>query len=250
MHSLNGDPGKVLCDRNLAATSTWKQKISHVKGGLHTRRLPQPKLQSSFVTMKNLTLFLGCYILASSLVLDVQGFAPVAHRSSVHSALGLAKGGKGFGSTSEPAPKKKQETTVVSSTGSGNSSSPVADTPASRESGPNAGQRALAEMRRQRAKQKDAELRKVREMLQADKQLEETPAAIPERVAQRMGQRMLPFVGLPLLGGMGCFVAFWYLATYKGMEFQPVLVAISTIVTLVFSLLVSVVQVWCNVMRL
>jgi hypothetical protein len=44
-----------------------------------------------------------------------------------------------------------------------------------------------------------------------------------------MGKRMLPFVGIPLLGGMGAFVAFWYLATYKNQEFQPALVAFSTI---------------------
>ena len=62
----------------------------------------------------------------------------------------------------------------------------------------NAGQRALDEMRRQRAEQKDAELRKVRKMLQADEQLSSTPAAIPGKVAMRMGKRMLPFVGLPL----------------------------------------------------
>ena len=102
----------------------------------------------------------------------------------------------------------------------------------------NAGQRALKEMRRQRAEEKDAELRRVRDLLQADAQLSETPAVIPETVAQRMGKRMLPFVGLPLFGGMGAFVAFWYLATYKNMEFQPALVAGSTIGILAIGLLV------------
>jgi len=52
-----------------------------------------------------------------------------------------------------------------------------------------------------------------------------------------MGKRMLPFVGLPLFGGMGVFVGFWYLATYKGLEFQPTLVAYSTIVVLIVGLL-------------
>jgi len=40
---------------------------------------------------------------------------------------------------------------------------------------------------------------------------------------------MIPFVGIPLFGVMGAFVVFWYLATYKNYEFQPALVAFSTI---------------------
>ena len=103
----------------------------------------------------------------------------------------------------------------------------------------NAGQRALAEMRRQKAEEKDAELRRAREILQTDQQVSETPAAIPEKVAQRMGARMLPFVGLPLFGGMGAFVGFWYFATYKNMEFEPIMVAVTTIGLLVAGLLVS-----------
>ena len=169
-----------------------------------------------------------------------------AHRSSLVIAQAAKKG---FGSTSE-TPKKKKTAAPKSPATTNANPAPSSSSSATQTQAPqaapsaatptdNAGQRALAEMRRQRAEQKDAELRKVRAMLEADKQLEETPAAIPERVAQRMGQRMLPFVGLPLLGGMGCFVAFWYLATYKNMEFQPVLVAGSTILILVFSLLVS-----------
>jgi hypothetical protein len=96
------------------------------------------------------------------------------------------------------------------------------------ETSTNAGQKALEELRRQRAEAKDAELRKVREMLAADKQVEQSPATIPEKVAQRMGQRMLPFVGAPLFLAMGTFVAFWYFATYKNMEFQPTVVAGTT----------------------
>jgi Photosynthesis affected mutant 68 len=109
----------------------------------------------------------------------------------------------------------------------------------------NAGQRALEEMRRQRAEEKDAELRRVRELVQADEQLSEAPASIPEPVAQRMGKRMLPFVGLPLFAGMGAFVAFWYFATYKNVEFQPVLVAGSTIGILVVGLMVHTRVVMC-----
>jgi Photosynthesis affected mutant 68 len=108
------------------------------------------------------------------------------------------------------------------------------------ESSLNAGQRALQELRRQRAEEKDQELRQVRDMLQADQQVQSGgPATIPEKVAQRMGLRMLPFVGVPFFGGMGTFITFWYLSTYKNYEFEPSLVAASTIGLLVIGLLVS-----------
>lgn len=109
---------------------------------------------------------------------------------------------------------------------------------------PNAGVEALARLRRQQAEQKDEELRAVREMRSVDKYVAEDPnaAVIPEQVAQRMGRRMLPFVGIPLFGVMGTFVLFWYLATYRNMEFQPALVAFSTIGILGVSLLVSLIQ--------
>ena len=184
-------------------------------------------------------------------------FAGVASFAGVNSRLGLSPqpssltvlqaSGKGFGAAPEPPKKKKAAAPSESTTSTSNEADKVVASAVQQSPPPptapapapvNAGQRALAEMRRQRAEEKDAELQKVREMLEADRQVEQQAAAIPERVAQRMGKRMLPFVGLPLLGGMGCFVAFWYLATYKDMEFQPALVAGSTIAILVVSLLV------------
>ena len=101
------------------------------------------------------------------------------------------------------------------------------------------GQRALAEMRRQKAEERDAELRKVRNMLDADRQVQETAATIPEQVSQRMLGRMLPFVGVPFFLGMTSFVGFWYMATYKNWELEPALVAASTIALLVSGLLVG-----------
>jgi hypothetical protein len=117
--------------------------------------------------------------------------------------------------------------------------SPQQQQPQQTPQSPNEGQRALAEMRRQRAESRDAELRKVREMKMADEQVQQAPAAIPEKVAQRMGARMLPFVGVPLFLGLGTFVGFWYMATYRDLEFQPALVATSTIVILATSLVVG-----------
>ena len=131
---------------------------------------------------------------------------------------------KGFGTQPDDSPKPA--TTAVSE------SNEKAEAPL------NAGQKALAEMRRQRAEQKDAELRKVRELMQADQQMQETPASIPEEVAQRMGKRMLPFVGIPLFLTLGSFVAFWYLSVYQNYEFSPALVAGSSALLLVSGLLV------------
>lgn len=62
-------------------------------------------------------------------------------------------------------------------------------------------------------------------------------AAIPERVAQRMGKRMLPFVGIPLFVSFASFIGFWYLAVYKDIEFQPALVATTSFVFLAVGLL-------------
>jgi len=102
----------------------------------------------------------------------------------------------------------------------------------------NAGQRALADLREQREARKFEEVRKVKELLSTDELLDEdgSAAVIPEKVAMRMGSRMIPFVGIPLFGGMGAFIAFWYFATYRGVEFQPVVVAGTTISLLAVSL--------------
>eukprot|EP00536_Pseudo-nitzschia_multiseries_P012619 jgi/Psemu1/244743/estExt_Genewise1.C_4920034 len=94
-------------------------------------------------------------------------------------------------------------------------------------------------MRREKAEQRNAELQKMQEVVQQDQLVRETggeAAVIPEKVAQRMGKRMLPFVGIPLFGSMGAFAGFWYMATYRDMEFQPVLVAGTTIALLLIGL--------------
>mmetsp|Transcript_18898 Transcript_18898/g.54744 ORF Transcript_18898/g.54744 Transcript_18898/m.54744 type:complete len:290 (-) Transcript_18898:646-1515(-) len=103
----------------------------------------------------------------------------------------------------------------------------------------NAGQQALQRMRDQRQAAADKELRAVSNLRAVDDALREDAgvAAIPEKVAMRMGKRMLPFVGIPLFGTMGAFVAFWYLATYKDYEFQPAAVATVTVGFLVTGLL-------------
>ena len=158
-------------------------------------------------------------------------------RLETRTTVGAKK--KGFATDKAP---KVTTPSILTTSGISEASSPVKKDERSPVNEPpmNAGQRALQEMRRQRAEEKDQELRQVRDMLQADEQVQSGgPATIPEKVAQRMGLRMLPFVGIPFFGGMGTFITFWYLSTYKNYEFEPSLVAASTIGLLVIGLLVS-----------
>jgi hypothetical protein len=163
---------------------------------------------------------------------------------------------KGFGEPKAEAPKKKKapppapspaKTTAESSkpkpeqSYSGSISSP--DNPfntVQEVSDLSQGKAMLERMRREKAEQRNAELRKIKEVNDVDAMMRETPdaAAIPERVAQRMGKRMLPFVGIPLFGGMATFVGFWYMATYRDTQYEPLMVAVSTIGVLVAGLLV------------
>lgn len=103
----------------------------------------------------------------------------------------------------------------------------------------NTGSKLLRELRSREAEKRDEELRKVRELRETDALLKEDAgaAAIPERVAQRMGKRMLPFVGIPLFGSFTSFIGFWYLATFKDMEFQPSVVATTSFAFLAIGLL-------------
>jgi hypothetical protein len=150
---------------------------------------------------------------------------------------------KGFGTKDTPAPKKKPTAPV-------SSQSPSPPPPVEKNIDPfptqtsdqNDGARALEKMRRERAEKRNQELLKVKEVQDVDAMLRESPAAavIPERVAQRMGKRMLPFVGIPLFGAMGSFVGFWYMASYRDTEFEPALVASVSIALLVVGLLVRV----------
>jgi hypothetical protein len=139
-------------------------------------------------------------------------------------------GGKGFGAP-PPAPKKPKKEEDAAKVATTSAVAPAPAPPA------NAGQQSLMDMRRIKAEERDTELRKVKELREMDAAVAEAPAAIPERVAMRMGQRMLPLVGVPLFLGLGSFVGFWYFATYKDMEFQPVTVAVTTIGLLVVGLL-------------
>ena len=191
-------------------------------------------------------LALAALLLLRLRALDVTSFQPTSTsfsfkytcKNNQFSRLSLSSSGKGFGTPPPPPkpPKQQQQQQQAKS----ESSSAIADgtsTSPSPVSAPlSPGQITLAEMRRQKAEERDRELRKVKELREVDKAVAEAPAAIPEKVAMRMGQRMLPLGGGPLFLGLGSFVAFWYLATYKNMEFEPLTVAVSTIGLLVVGL--------------
>jgi hypothetical protein len=162
----------------------------------------------------------------------------------------LVAGTEGFTLTPSPTGKPTRHLSMAKGFGKEvRSSTPKVDVSVPPDSEPvvpdepiiNTGQEALTRLRRVEAEKRNEELRSIRDLRSVDQSLSENPnaAVIPEKVAQRMGMRMLPFVGVPLFGVMGIFVVFWYLATYKNMEFQPALVAFSTIGALGVGLIVS-----------
>lgn len=142
---------------------------------------------------------------------------------------------KGFGKAPAPDPPEPAAPEQSAAPSPGRSAQRAPDSP----SPENIGRKRLDNLRAEAQSKKDEELRALLELRDTDAMLrEDTGAAvIPERVAMRMGKRMIPFVGLPLFGGMGLFVAFWYFATYRDVEFQPAIVAASTIALLVVGLL-------------
>jgi hypothetical protein len=168
--------------------------------------------------------------------------------AAASTATTLYAAGKGFGDkpTSTQRPKSSIDTTILPSPPSSSTSSPPStegsfssSTNAAKEE--NTGSTMLQQLRSREAEKRDAELRKLRDLRDTDALLAEdaSAAAIPERVAQRMGKRMVPFVGIPLFGSFASFIGFWYLATYKDMEFQPAIVATTSFVFLAVGLLVS-----------
>jgi len=149
------------------------------------------------------------------------------------------RSGKGFGKTSN-SKKSNNNKNPSSSTSSGQTQ---IQPPQQQEivggvdlSG---GQKELARLRRAQAEKRNEELESMRKLRSIDSELQSNPSAatIPEKVAQRMTKRMIPFVGLPLFTVLATFVGFWYLATYGDLELQPTVVAYSTIAILIASLL-------------
>jgi len=138
--------------------------------------------------------------------------------------------------TTKPPPQK-DDTTIASS--DDNIFNPF-DDKTKTKTDTSRGKAALDSMRREKAEQRNAELQKMKQVIEIDQVMLETggeAAVIPEKVAQRMGKRMLPFVGIPLFGSIAAFVGFWYMATYRDLEYQPVLVAGSTIALLLIGLI-------------
>jgi hypothetical protein len=157
---------------------------------------------------------------------------------SSNSALEMAKK-KGFGNTPPPPPQKSKkrkpppqpqttsltvpapdtEQMITSSDDMNFNEFAATEPPPSQQSqqmggDTSRGKIALEKMRRVKAEERNAELQKIKNVQDVDQLVRETggeAAVIPEKVAQRMGKRMLPFVGIPLFGGIGAFIGFWYM---------------------------------------
>ncbi|KAL3777912.1 hypothetical protein ACHAW5_007818 [Stephanodiscus triporus] len=189
-------------------------------------------------------------LVASAFTAAPSRLSPIARRRRSH-----LYAGEGFG---DRRPKTTTTTTTPPSSSSSKQKSSAVETPVSLVASPSpppsagegeegegeggeesAGSELLRRLRSRDAERRDAELRRLRDLMEADALLAEDAGAavIPERVARRMGRRMLPFVGVPLFGSLASFVGFWYLATYKDVEFQPAIVATTSFVFLAIGLL-------------
>jgi len=180
-------------------------------------------------------------------------FSPIiSTQQNKHISVALSAG-KGFGDKPTPTKQKSKPTQTITSqdTSTTTATAPSAyGQPATKDASgtiqEETGSQLLKELRRQEAEKRDEELRKLRDLRNTDALLAEegtAASAIPERVAQRMGKRMLPFVGIPLFGSFASFIGFWYLATQKDLEFQPAVVATTSFVFLAIGLLVSLLSV-------
>ena len=177
---------------------------------------------------------------------------PIAiHQRPIISSSWDLYAGKGFGDKPSPTKQKtssspSQSSTVDMPRGTSTSTEDI-ERQANAEK--NTGSQMLKALRSREAEKRDEELRKVRELRETDALLAQEGAqaqAIPERVAQRMGKRMLPFVGIPLFGSFASFIGFWYLATQKDIEFQPAVVATTSFVFLAIGLLVSYINIYLH----
>lgn len=175
---------------------------------------------------------------AAASPLLASAFAPPSQyviKSQSQPSLVALSAGKGFG---EKPPTKQKSTPSIETT---STEAPVAtqEFQPTKVTEDNTGSKRLRELRSREAERRDEELKKLRALRETDAALREDAgaAAIPEKVAQRMGKRMIPFVGIPLFGTFASFIGFWYMAVYRDQEFQPALVATTSFVFLAVGLL-------------
>jgi hypothetical protein len=220
----------------------------------------EPPGQETIVTSNHMVAFLFLWVGAmTAIVLPISAFiipsfSPPQRRASLSSPFSpsnarrnsLLSAGKGFGdkptsptSTKKPSTPPSSSSTIVSPTLASPSINNEDNSSTNKDS---AGSELLRTLRSREAERRDTELRKLRDLRDADALVAQDAGAavIPEKVAQRMGTRMIPFVGIPLFGSAVSFIGFWYLATYKDMEFQPAIVATTSFVFLFIGLLVCI----------
>jgi len=145
--------------------------------------------------------------------------------------------GKGFGKTNTISSKTKITKPLIDENDIKNTQEIVVSSAST--SSKSAGKEALEKLRQADNQRRNEELKSMQQLQEIDQSLRDDPslAVIPEKVAARMGKRMLPFVGLPLFGSMLTFVLFWYLARYKDFSIPTVLVAYATSAILILGLM-------------
>ncbi|GMH64285.1 hypothetical protein TrLO_g14600 [Triparma laevis f. longispina] len=95
----------------------------------------------------------------------------------------------------------------------------------------------LAELEAKRVSEKAAILDTAISLTEEDDAAREGGGVIPEDVAKRMTNRMLPFVGIPFGGCVALFCWFYYQAKVENVRYEPMLVASGTVGLLVVGLL-------------
>ena len=161
---------------------------------------------------------------------------------------------KGFTEKNDNNEEEEQEQTnavKVSSitTASSSSSSPKAtkakeeiDTKAAIQNVQNRGKSSYAQQLLQ--ERKEEEIRMKNELLAMKKFQEERRETLatgggnlPEKVSNRILQRMVPFLSIPVLFGIGMFFTYFYLAKKLDIYIPPYIVAYSTQIPFLFALL-------------
>jgi len=169
--------------------------------------------------------------LTTSAALQLAPLRPV--RGAVTAPRLVVCSGKGFGGASKP-PKKKKKTKAVAAPPMPTASvksierSELDDAEAR-------GRRLLEEMRQSSG---EPAFRKPNQVVLTEEEtrpLDPTEGVMPEEVANRMLNRILPFTAAPIALAVFVFIGFWYANTQLQMDLPPTYVAYATQALLLLS---------------
>jgi len=147
--------------------------------------------------------------------------------------------GRGFGAQASPPPspvssKKRSKSTAAAAPS-------AADSPSLEDGNLAAearGRQMLEQMRESAGSTVDpfSPLKKTATLTPAELEpLDPEAGVMPTEVSDRMLRRVVPFAGVPIVGGVLVFVGFWYANTQLQMDLPPTIVAYATQAMLVLS---------------